>query len=176
MPIDLWNKRMANSAGVLKIAASAAVLKNTILLGQVIPSTLTKAVKVQVGFDHKRKEILCKRSIFRFHISSSTRSCAPTSRRPRTSWLRTAWRAARRGTWWWLPSWSSRSRGRSLTASQRGYCYFIWISSTWPHLSSRFSDSVMWRTLSVEKWWLEHNIGNIYLQCLSMKWHQKHFN
>ena len=43
---------MANSAGVLKIAASAAVLKNTILLGQVIPSTLTKAVKVQVGFGY----------------------------------------------------------------------------------------------------------------------------
>ena len=32
------------------MAASVGVLKNTILLGQVIPSTLTKAVKVQVPY------------------------------------------------------------------------------------------------------------------------------
>ena len=32
------------------MAASVGVLKNSILLGQVIPSTLTKAVKVQVPY------------------------------------------------------------------------------------------------------------------------------
>ena len=32
------------------MAASIGVLKNSILLGQVIPSTLTKAVKVQVPY------------------------------------------------------------------------------------------------------------------------------
>ena len=34
----------------LIMAASVGVLKNSILLGQVIPSTLTKAVKVQVPY------------------------------------------------------------------------------------------------------------------------------
>ena len=84
---------------ILNMAASVGVLKNSILLGQVIPSTLTKAVKVQVPYfvyDDRLGAYFKKTQNFVAEDSLKVWSANKIN----TGCKLSLYRIAKQGTWW----------------------------------------------------------------------------